>query len=369
MLRIGEEVPHALLLLRADQRPAVEVELARAHLQLGKRVREPREQRLVSRALDQHAAARRARLPGVLHDRRDEHGQRGVEIGVGEDDLRRLPAEFERHGDVVVGGHLDDRRAGCGRAGERNVVDARMPRERRARLVAVARDDVQRAVGQARFRREFGDAQDRHARVLGRLHHARVAGRERRRDAAPENLHRVVPRHDVAGHAMRLADRQHRVAGLVGQGLAVQLVGGARVELEVARDAGRVGVRLLERLAGVARFELRDLVVARADQHRQAREDASAVGGARVAPRAVVGGARGLHGAVDVGGVAARELREHLAVGGIDHGDGFADGRRDPSVADEMLRFFHALSLLVPLALRHASRATTQPDYRAIGRV
>ena len=59
---------------------------------------------------------------------------------------------------------------------------------------------------------ELGDAQQRQARVLGRLDDAGVARRERAADRAPEDLQRIVPRNDVAGDAVRLAPRQHRVA-------------------------------------------------------------------------------------------------------------------------------------------------------------
>ena len=77
---------------------------------------------------------------------------------------------------------------------------------------------------QTRLRRELGDAQQRQARVLGRLDDARVAGGERAADRAPEDLQRIVPRDDVAGDAVRLAPRQHRVARRVRNRLAVQLV-------------------------------------------------------------------------------------------------------------------------------------------------
>ncbi len=66
--------------------------------------------------------------------------------------------------------------------------------------------------GKPDARGELGDAQQRQARVLGGLHDAGVAGRERAADRAPEDLHRIVPRDDVAGDAVRLAPRQHRVA-------------------------------------------------------------------------------------------------------------------------------------------------------------
>jgi hypothetical protein len=72
------------------------------------------------------------------------------------------------------------------------------------------------------------------------------------------------------------------------------------------------------------------------DDHRQPVKHASAIGGARVAPRAFVRAARCLHGAVDIGCVAARELREDLAVGWIDDGNGLVACRRHPFVANEM---------------------------------
>ena len=116
-------------------------------------------------------------------------------------------------------------------------------------------DDVERAVGQPDLGGELRDAQQRQAGVLGRLHHARVAGRERAADRAAEDLQRVVPRNDVARDAVRLAPGEHGVARGIGNRLAVQLVAGAAVELEVARARRDVGARLLQRLAAVARLD------------------------------------------------------------------------------------------------------------------
>ena len=268
--------------------------------QRAKRRREPLEQLVVARALDQQPAARRARLPGVLHDRVDDHRDRRVEIGVGEHDLRTLAAELERHRAVALRRFLRDQRAGRRRAGERQVVDARMLREREPGLAAEPGDDVERAVGEAGAGRELGDAQERQARVLGRLDDARVARRERAAHAAPEDLHRVVPRDDVAGDAVRLAPRQHRVAGRVGNRLAVQLVGRAAVELEVARARDDVGARLLHRLAAIARLEPRELVGVVGDRARERHEPAALLDRRELAPRAVERRARGAHGRVDV---------------------------------------------------------------------
>ena len=109
----------------------------------------------------------------------------------------------------------------------------------------------------------------------------------------------------MAGDAVRLAQRVDGVAGEVGDGLAGQLVGGAAVELEVARQRPGVGARLGQRLADVAGLEPGQLLGALLDQPADAREQAAALGGGRPAPVAGERGAgRGDRG-VDLAGAAA----------------------------------------------------------------
>ena len=85
--------------------------------------------------------------------------------------------------------------------------------------------------------------------------------------------------------------------------VAVNLRRQAAVVLEAGRDVGDVELGLDDRLAGVARLELGQLVGAVADDLRELEQDAAAVLRRRVLPRPVVERrARGLHGAVDVGG-------------------------------------------------------------------
>jgi hypothetical protein len=217
-----------------------------------------------------------------------------------------------------------------------------MRRQRGARFGAVARDDVERAFREPDLRGEFGDAQQRQAGVLGGLHHARVARGERRSDAAAEDLHRVVPRNDVPGDAVRFTHRQHRHSRLVRNGFSVQLVGGARVVLEVAGDRGGVGASLLQRLAGRARFELREFLVLRRHRRGELHQQATALRGRHPAPRSVERlahrSARRGDRRIDVGGRAAGDPRERTAVGGIDDVDRLSGRRRDPSVADEVMR-------------------------------
>ncbi|CAM5187054.1 hypothetical protein CDEN61S_04010 [Castellaniella denitrificans] len=241
-------------------------------------------------------------------------GVGGVQVGVLEHDLRRLAAQFEHHRAVVPRGGRGHLLAGGGGAGEGDVPDAGMGAQGRAGLVAVAGDDVQRPGREAHAGGHFGQIQGGQAGVLGGLDHAGVAGRQGRADAAAEDLDRVVPGDDVAGDAVRLAHRHHQGAGVVGQGLAVQLVAGARVVFEVARQGGDVVARGAQRLAGVARLQAGQLVGLVQHGAAPGRQQAAPVAGAGQRPGAVEvfahGRLGGPHGLVDVLGRAAGDAVE-----------------------------------------------------------
>src|SRR5690606_6781942 len=126
--------------------------------------------------------------------------------------------------------------AGGGGSGEGNVPDARVGAQGGAGLVAVSGDDVQRPGRKAHAGGHFSQVQGGQAGVFGGLDHAGVAGGQGCADAAAEDLDRVVPGDDVTRDPVRLAHRHHQGSGVVGQGLAVQLVAGARIVFEVARQ-------------------------------------------------------------------------------------------------------------------------------------
>ena len=84
-----------------------------------------------SRALDQQPRARRAALAGVLDQRVDDRGDRLVEVGVGEDDVRGLAAELELERRQAARARLGDLRAGGGAS--RRTSRGRRPGARRAR--------------------------------------------------------------------------------------------------------------------------------------------------------------------------------------------------------------------------------------------
>ncbi|GAD23998.1 hypothetical protein AVS7_03758, partial [Acidovorax sp. MR-S7] len=323
-LRVGEEVPHALLLALADQRAEMEVHGGGAHAQGLEGVAQALQEGFVDGALDEHARAGRAGLARVLHDGVDQHGHGGVQVGVGEDHLRALAAQLQRHRAVALGGGLLDQRAHLGAAGEADVVDAGVARQRVAHLVPVAGHDVERAGRKAHLRRELRHAQQGQARVFCGFDHAHVARGQRAAHAAAEDLHGVVPRHDMAGHAMRLAPGEHAEAVGVGDGLAVQLVAGAGVELEVARQGQGVGAGLACGLAAVALLDGGQLLGMLGDLGRQAHQQPPALDRGGLVPHILVALLRCAHGGVDVFRRAALDLVEGLAVGRIDDREGAA---------------------------------------------
>src|SRR5690606_26180456 len=117
----------------------------RADLQRAEAVGDLADEAVVDALLDEKARARRAGLAGVLDDGVDDDGESCLLIRVGEDELSRLAAELQRHRPMVPRRRLLHQRADLGRAGEGDVVDARMAGERRPRLLAEARNDVEGA--------------------------------------------------------------------------------------------------------------------------------------------------------------------------------------------------------------------------------
>ena len=125
----------------------------------------------------------------------------------------------------------------------------------------------------------------------------------------------------------------------------MHLVGGAAVELEVARQRHGVGAALLQRLADVQRLQARQLVGLLERERAHLQQDAAALGGGEPAPGAgalalgralaVERGLRGAHRGVDVRGVAARDARELAAVRGVRQRQGLAAVAAAPAAADE----------------------------------
>ena len=177
--------------------------------------------------------------------------------------------------------------------------------QRSTGLMAIARDQVQRTGRKARLHRQFSQLDAGQAGIFRGLEHGGIAHRQCRRQRASEHLRRIVPGNDVCRHAMRYAHQADVVAVKVGNGLAVDLVGGTAVELEVARHHLDIIACHGDGLAGITRFQLCDLLGMRKDQLTQAHQQASPLGGRQAAPGAGERASCSRDSKVDIGLAAA----------------------------------------------------------------
>ncbi|TCQ01011.1 type VI secretion system VasI/ImpG family protein [Sphingomonas sp. PP-F2F-A104-K0414] len=169
-----------------------------------------RDHLVVDRAVHVEPRAGDADLPCVEEDRVGDAGDGEVEIGVGQHDRGRLAAEFERDALEVGLRRIEDRAAGLGRAGERDLVDPRMRGERSAGLAAQPGDDVEHARGQPRLRHQFAEPEGAERGVLRRFQDDRAAGRQRGGELHRGQHQRRVPRHDCRDHADGFAESPGR---------------------------------------------------------------------------------------------------------------------------------------------------------------
>ncbi len=205
--------------------------------------------------------------------------------------------------------------------------------------VAVAGDDVQDAVGDARLERQLAEAQRAQRRLLGRLEDDRAAGGQRRADLPGGHQQREVPRDDLADDADRLLERVGVELGArhVGQrrrdGRAAQLrrpAGHVPEQVGGERDVGGGGDGL--RLAVVERVELGELVEVLGDQVAEAVDRAAALGRRHLRPRARPARARAAWTARSTSSaLPCATVRQHLAGAGVDGLEGLRRRRRRPT--------------------------------------
>jgi hypothetical protein len=135
---------------------------------------------VADRAVDEDAGAVGADLAGGVEIA--EHGAADgvLDIGVLEDDQRRLAAKL--HGDMTqaFGRARIDLAAGRHRACQRHLGDARIGGQRRADI-AVALHDIEQAGGRTRIDKDLGELERRERRHLRRLEDHGIAAGQRRR--------------------------------------------------------------------------------------------------------------------------------------------------------------------------------------------
>ncbi len=275
-----------------------------AHAQLAHARLELVEHACGHRFLDQQARTGAAHVPLVEENAADHAFHRLVECGVGEDQVRRLAAEFERELLAAAGDAARDDLADVGAARECDLAHEWMGSQRGTGRTCTG-DDVDDTFGQARGLEDLDELERGQRRLLGGFEHHRVAAGECRCDLPRRHQQREVPRNDLAGDAERRELRaRYRIAELVGPTGVVE---------EVRRHQRDVDVACLaDRLAVVERLQHREFTRALLDQSRDAEQVAPAFAPRQLAPSAIVRAFGGAHRGIDVGGGRLGDLRQHL---------------------------------------------------------
>ena len=196
-----DETGHSLQVPARDQRADVGGLVPRVALPQRAGLREePREEVVGDRVGHEQPYGGQAHLPGVV-ELLDGQVDGEVEVGVVEDQQRRLPAELERHRRDVGRRGRADRARRRHRAGEADAPHPRVGHQRRAGLGAEALHDVEHARRQTCGRGDVGEQRRRERRPLRRLGDDGVAGGQRGGDAPRREHQRGVPRRDDRGDA------------------------------------------------------------------------------------------------------------------------------------------------------------------------
>ena len=205
---LGDVALHAVPLPAHGERPHLGLLVERvADAHLGEVLGQRLDHLVVPLTGDDDPRERRAHLPG--HDAlgpRDGSGHRR-DVGVVEDDRRRLPAELEGAAGDAFAAQRRDLAARNRRAGEGDLVDPGIADEE-LRHLAVGGHDVEHPGREPDLLRRLGDQIALAGRLGRELQHHRAAGQQRRSDLVRDELERCVPGDDGAHHADGLADQQ-----------------------------------------------------------------------------------------------------------------------------------------------------------------
>ena len=204
-LGVVDELLDLLHRLLVDQRALLGAVLqARADLELDASGGELLDELLIDAGLHEEAVGADAGLAGVAVFGDDRAFDRAVDIGVVEDEERRVAAELHRHLLHRRGAFLDQQLADLGRAGEGQLLHQRVGADLVADLAGRAGHDVDHALREAGLLGQHAPGERRIGRLRGRLHDRRAARRQRRAELAGQHGGREIPRRDRRDHADRL---------------------------------------------------------------------------------------------------------------------------------------------------------------------
>lgn len=218
----------------------------------------------------------------------------------------------------LLGGGLRNVDPNFDRAGERDLIHARVADEQLPRFSPGTGDDIQGAGGKTTLERDLSELERRQRRLDRWLQDDRAASGERWRDSASRDLQRIVPGNDLRRNADRLTHRVIEEPRPQRDRLAHDLVGDAGEELEVSGGSLHICARLAEGLAGVPTLEDRKLFRTLLQSRRDRIHDPSALARCDAAPRRrPQGRPRSRDRPVDAFGPRLSDRRNDLAIRGV----------------------------------------------------
>ena len=297
---------------------------------------------VVDRTLYEQTRAGRAHFAAAGEDADESAVDSGLEVGVGEDDVRALAAQLEAHLLHVLGALAHDVLADLHAAREGHHVYIRRRGEVVAYLSAGTGDHLHHASRQAHVIEDPRHLQAGERRYAGRLEDHHVAGGQRRSELPGRHEHGEVPGRDAGGDAYRLAHDHAQAVARHLQRLTVLLHGEPSIVIEGVGGVVHVDQRVRQRLAHLARLQDGQLLGALADLVGYLAQNSGPLYGRRARPRSLVERlASGAYGALGVGATAPRYGSHDLFGRRVDNLVGHSVVGVDPFAVDEHAVVLH----------------------------
>lgn len=278
----------------------------------------------------EHARRRVARLAAIAEARIDASRHSRFEIGVVEQDVRRLAAQFLVNALDGRRSELRDLDAGARGARERHHVDIGMTAQRRAHGRPIAIDQIEDTSGDASGIDDLGEQHGIERRHLAGLQHHRAARGDRRRDLADDLIDRPVPRRNQRDDTDGLMIDQRRAL------LALPFEGLARAQHFFQMPLAKTRLPRMRELSGradLAHDRLGHLVITFEIHIENAPDQRNAFFRLRPGKRRKRA-LRRRHSAIDILRIAERHFGKRLFGAGIDDWQTRGAGRLDPIAVD-----------------------------------
>ena len=201
------------------------------------------------RPLHEQAGPRRAHLALTVEDAVLRAADGALQIGIGEDDVRTLAAEFQRYPLHCFGSVAHDLLADFRRAGKGDLVHSRVLDQRCARRRAATRQHVERTGRESRLEHDLSHRQRREWCLARRLQNHRATGGQGRGEFPRGEVEGEIPGNDRADHPDRLAKRIREERPIHRQRLARDLVRPSAIVTQSFNTHRDVDLRLEQYLA------------------------------------------------------------------------------------------------------------------------